>query len=56
MWLLKDGGGGPKKDFSFALNGNHEMFCGARNYFRTMLPALGQHASYLSSRPIIGSS
>ena len=46
MWPLCDADGAPKKDFSFALNGNHEMFCGARNYFGTVLSAFNQGASY----------
>jgi hypothetical protein len=46
MWPLREADGTPKKDFSFALNGNHEMFCGARNYFGTVLPAFNQGASY----------
>ena len=50
MWPLRDGEGKPKKDFSFALNGNHEMFCGGRNYFGTILPAFNQLASYFSLR------
>jgi hypothetical protein len=31
---------------SFALNGNHEMFCGGRAYFDKVLKAFGQEASY----------
>lgn len=50
MWPLKDEKGNPKKDVSFALNGNHEMFCGGRNYFGTILPAFNQLASYFSLR------
>ena len=49
MWPLKKDGR-PVKDRSFALNGNHEMFCGGRNYFGTVLPALGQSASYFKLR------
>ena len=50
MWPLMDERGKPKKDFSFALNGNHEMFCGGRNYFGTILPAFNQLASYFKIR------
>ena len=46
MWPLIDADGAPIKDRSFALNGNHEMFCGARNYFGTILAAFNQGASY----------
>jgi hypothetical protein len=46
MWPLKDAQGNPVKDKSFALNGNHEMFCGARNYYGTILPAFNQPSSY----------
>ena len=46
MWPLCDADGAPIKDRSFALNGNHEMFCGARNYFGTILAAFNQGASY----------
>jgi predicted phosphodiesterase len=46
MWPLRDENDKPMKDRSFALNGNHEMFCGARNYFGTVLPAFNQGASY----------
>jgi hypothetical protein len=31
---------------NFALNGNHEMFSGAQAYFKKVLPAFGQKASY----------
>jgi hypothetical protein len=46
MWPLCDADGAPIKDRSFALNGNHEMFCGARHYFGTILPAFNQGASH----------
>jgi hypothetical protein len=46
MWPLCDPDGKPIKDRSFALNGNHEMFCGARDYFDTVLPAFNQGASF----------
>jgi len=46
MWPLCDADGAPIKDRSFALNGNHEMFSGARNYFDTILSAFNQRASY----------
>jgi Calcineurin-like phosphoesterase len=46
MWPLVDASGAPMKDRSFALNGNHEMFCGARDYFETILAAFNQGASY----------
>jgi hypothetical protein len=38
--------GRPREKVSFSLNGNHEMFCGARYYFSKVLPAFGQPASY----------
>ena len=50
MWPLQDEQGKPKKDVSFALNGNHEMFCGGRNYFKTILPAFNQLSSYFALR------
>jgi hypothetical protein len=37
MWPLCDADG---------LNGNHELFYGARNYFRTVLSAFNRGASY----------
>lgn len=46
MWPLCDATGTPLVDRSFALNGNHEMFCGARNYFGTILKAFHQPASF----------
>ena len=47
MWPLKgEDGISPRKEVSYSLNGNHEMFCGGRNYFGTILPALGQLSSY----------
>jgi hypothetical protein len=46
MWPLCDASGKPLVDRCFALNGNHEMFCGARNYFGTILTALHQPASF----------
>lgn len=33
---------------AFTLNSNHEMYSGARGYFGTLLPALGQSASYFA--------
>ncbi len=33
---------------SFALNGNHEMYARGRGYFRRILPALGQQASFFA--------
>lgn len=35
---------------SFALNGNHEMYARGKAYFRRLLPALGQGASYFALR------
>jgi hypothetical protein len=35
---------------SFALNGNHEMFCGGRAYFGTVFQVFGQPASYFGLR------
>jgi hypothetical protein len=35
---------------SFALNGNHEMFCGGDAYFGEIFKALGQKASYFGLR------
>jgi hypothetical protein len=35
---------------SFALNGNHEMFCGGRAYFGSVFQAFGQKASYFGFR------
>jgi hypothetical protein len=51
MWPLADPTTGaiPPRT-SFALNGNHEMFSGARPYFETVLPAFGQPASYFGFR------
>ena len=46
MWPLCDPAGKPLVDRSFALNGNHEMYCGARNYFGTILKAFNQPASF----------
>ena len=46
MWPLTKPDGTPVVDHSFALNGNHEMFCGARNYFGTILKAFHQPASF----------
>ncbi len=31
---------------SFAMNANHEMYSGGKGYFKVVLPALGQEASY----------
>jgi hypothetical protein len=45
-WPLKDSLGFPKKGYSFALNGNHEMYSEGRYYFTTILDGLGQEASY----------
>ncbi len=46
MWPLCDPAGKPLVDRCFALNGNHEMYCGARNYFGTILKAFNQPASF----------
>ncbi len=35
---------------SYALNGNHEMFCGGHAYFGSILTAFGQPASYFGLR------
>jgi hypothetical protein len=48
-WPLRDAGG-PIKGRSFALNGNHEMYSGGDGYFGTVLPQLGQPASYFALR------
>jgi hypothetical protein len=45
-WPLRDGSGQPKQGFSFALNGNHEMYSEGRYYFTTVLDGFGQEASY----------
>ena len=47
MWPMADPATGAiAPGTSFALNGNHEMFSGGHAYFETVLPALGQKASY----------
>jgi len=48
-WPLRDENG-PVKGRSFALNGNHEMYCGGEGYFNIILPQLGQRASYFVLR------
>ena len=50
MWPLRDAANNPVPFKSFALNGNHEMFCGAHNYYGTLLPAFKQGASYFKIR------
>ncbi len=39
---------GPKRARYWALNANHDMYCGGYGYFGHILPALGQPASYFS--------
>jgi len=51
IWPLADPGTGAiKPRTSFALNGNHEMFCGGKAYFGTVFKAFGQEASYFGLR------
>jgi len=50
MWPLRGVDNKPLPYRSFALNGNHEMFCGGRNYYGTLLPAFKQGASYFKIR------
>jgi predicted phosphodiesterase len=47
-WPLRGVTGAPLKGKSFALNGNHEMYSLGVPYFQTVLPALGQEASYFT--------
>jgi hypothetical protein len=47
-WPLRDASGAPKQGYSFALNGNHEMYSEGRYYFTTVLDGFGQEASYFS--------
>jgi Calcineurin-like phosphoesterase len=45
--LLASWPGGVTYGKSFALNGNHEMYCGGKPYFNS-IPVLGQSASYFN--------
>lgn len=47
-WPLRDENNNPKQGFSFALNGNHEMYSRGRYYFTTVLDSFGQEASYFA--------
>jgi hypothetical protein len=49
-WPLAASTGTIPPGSSYALNGNHEMFSGARPYFELVLPKLGQKASYFGLR------
>ena len=49
-WPMADGTGLIPAGTSYALNGNHEMFSGGDAYFRKVLPAFGQKASYFGLR------
>ena len=46
-WPLRDASGQPKQGFSFALNGNHEMYSEGRYYFSTVLDGFGQASQLL---------
>ena len=39
---------GPARARYWALNANHDMYCGGYGYFGHLLPAIGQPASYFS--------
>jgi hypothetical protein len=41
---------GPADARYWALNANHDMYCGGHGYFGHLLPAIGQPASYFSLR------
>ena len=47
-WPLRDASSQPRQGFSFALNGNHEMYSEGRYYFTTVLDGFGQEASYFA--------
>ena len=49
-WPLAAPTGAIPPGSSYALNGNHEMFSGARPYFEIVLPKFGQKASYFGLR------
>jgi Calcineurin-like phosphoesterase len=50
IWPMADATGAVPPGTSFALNGNHEMFCGGRAYFGTVFQKFGQEASYFGLR------
>lgn len=50
IWPMLDAAGNVPAGSSFALNGNHEMFCGGRALFGKVLPKFGQKASYFGLR------
>lgn len=47
-WPLRGEDNKPKAGYSFALNGNHEMYSLGRYYFTTVLDGFGQEASYFT--------